>query len=154
MASSHSLCTPQWIGTPFPNVTWRASAPPLCLERYIVCKIMAPKLTSWHAYHGIWAHHNGVLHKSLPSDCLYVYSPITARQRLGINFTTATNTDTTIEELLDVSFCVRSVSYLRKVCGSVYPSIVARQRLLKQVSAATWNCWRRCFLCGSYIKGK
>jgi hypothetical protein len=27
---------------------------------------------TWHVYHGTWAHLNGVLHKSLPSVCLYV----------------------------------------------------------------------------------
>jgi hypothetical protein len=40
--------------------------------------------------------------------CLYVYSPIVARQRLGKNVTAATNTKETIEELLDPLFSMRS----------------------------------------------
>jgi hypothetical protein len=47
-------------------------------------------------------------HQSL---CLYVYPSIVARQLLGKNFTAATNTHVTVEELLDVSFSMRSVSY-------------------------------------------
>jgi hypothetical protein len=46
--------------------------------------------------------------------CLYVYSPIVARQRLGKNVTAATNTYA-IEDLLYVSFSIRFVSYLRKL---------------------------------------
>jgi hypothetical protein len=30
---------------------------------------------TWYVYYGTWAHLNGVLHKSLPSVCLYLYSP-------------------------------------------------------------------------------
>jgi hypothetical protein len=56
----------------------------------------------WYVYHGTWAHLNGVLHKSLPSVCLYVYRVIVAWQQLGQNATGATNTTATIEELLDV----------------------------------------------------
>jgi hypothetical protein len=38
---------------------------------------------------------------------------------------------------------------------SVYPPIVARQRLAEHVPAATKNSWRRRFLCGPCsIKGK
>jgi hypothetical protein len=47
--------------------------------------------------------------------CLYVYPAIVARQRLGKNVTAATSTHATIEELLDASFSMRSVSYQRKV---------------------------------------
>jgi hypothetical protein len=42
-------------------------------------------------------------------------SPTAARQGLGKNVTAATNTHATIEELLDASFFMRSVSYQRKV---------------------------------------
>jgi hypothetical protein len=45
----------------------------------------------------------------------YVYFPIVARQRFGKNVTAATNTQGTIEELLNASFSMRSVSYQRKV---------------------------------------
>jgi hypothetical protein len=61
----------------------------------------------------------------------------------------------TIEELLNASFFTRSVSYQRRVCGSVYFPIVAWQRLGKHVPAAMKNCWRRRFLCGPCrIKGE
>jgi hypothetical protein len=40
---------------------------------------------------------------------------ITARQRLGKYFPTATDTQTTIEELLVASFCKRSVLHQRKL---------------------------------------
>jgi hypothetical protein len=70
----------------------------------------------YHVYHGTCAHLNGVLHKSShQSVCLYVYPPIVARQRLGKNVTAAINTHATIEELLDTSFSMRSVSYQGKV---------------------------------------
>jgi hypothetical protein len=41
---------------------------------------------------------------------LYVYSPVVARQWLGKNVIAATNTHVTIEELLDASLSMRSVS--------------------------------------------
>jgi hypothetical protein len=62
----------------------------------------------------IMANLNGVLHKS-PNPhqyvCLHVYPPIVARQLLGKNVTATTNTHATIEELLDASFYMRSLSY-------------------------------------------
>jgi hypothetical protein len=60
------------------------------------------------------------VHNGIPfSDILvknYVY---VARQLLGIDVTPATNTQATTEELLAASFSMRSVSYRRRVCGSV-----------------------------------
>jgi hypothetical protein len=41
-------------------------------------------------------------------------APIVTRERLGKNVTVATNTHATIEEMLDASFCVRSVSFQGK----------------------------------------
>jgi hypothetical protein len=86
-------------------------------------------LNSWtnlyETYHGIWAHLNGVLHKSLPSSlcvCMYIL-PIVARQRMGKNVTAATNTHTTIEELLDASLSMLSVSYQRKVSEQFFPEL-------------------------------
>jgi hypothetical protein len=52
------------------------------------------------------------------SVCLYVYPPIVARQRLGRNVTQTTNTHATIEEILDESFSMRSVSYERTLDDS------------------------------------
>jgi hypothetical protein len=49
------------------------------------------------------------------SVCLYVYPPVVASQRLGKNVTATTNTYATVEELLDASFSILSVSYQRKV---------------------------------------
>jgi hypothetical protein len=81
-------------------------------------------------YQGTWTHLNGVLHKSLPSVCVLVcVSHIVARQRLGKNATVATNTHAKIDVLLDVSFSMRSVSCLRKVCGYFFPEIlVSKER--------------------------
>jgi hypothetical protein len=45
-----------------------------------------------------------LLHKSLPSVCVSVCSPIVARQRLGKNVTAATNMQETLEELLNAPF--------------------------------------------------
>jgi hypothetical protein len=55
------------------------------------------------------------------SVCLYVYPPIVARQRLDKNVTATTNAHGVIEELLEVSFSMRSESYKRKV-GDREPS--------------------------------
>jgi hypothetical protein len=63
------------------------------------------------------------INPSHQSVCLSVYPPIVTRQRLyikihvvarqqlGINITTATNIQATVEELLDVSFSMQSMSY-------------------------------------------
>jgi hypothetical protein len=60
---------------------------------------------------GTWAHLDCVLHKSLPiSLCVYVCIPL----RLSKNVTAATNIHATVEELLDASFSVRSMSYQGK----------------------------------------
>jgi hypothetical protein len=48
------------------------------------------------------------INPSLQSVCLYVYPLLVARQRLGKNFTAATNTQAAIKELLDMSFSMRS----------------------------------------------
>jgi hypothetical protein len=49
------------------------------------------------------------IHPSHQSLCLYVYPYNVAGQMLGRNVTAATNTHSTIEELLDASFLMRSV---------------------------------------------
>jgi hypothetical protein len=55
------------------------------------------------------------INPSQQSVCLYLYSTIVARQRLGKNIISATNIHTIIKELLEASFSVQSVSYQRKV---------------------------------------
>jgi hypothetical protein len=57
------------------------------------------------------------------SACLCVYPLIVARQRLSRNVITATNTHTTLEDLLDVS-SMRSVSYQRKVGDQFFPELL------------------------------
>jgi hypothetical protein len=61
----------------------------------------------------VMAHeHSSIVYFMNPSHqsvCLYMYPRIVARQRLGKNFTAETNKNTTIGELLDVSFSVRFV---------------------------------------------
>jgi hypothetical protein len=46
---------------------------------------------------------------------VYLYSPVAARQWLGKTITVAMKTLATIEELMDASFSMWSVSYQRKV---------------------------------------
>jgi hypothetical protein len=53
------------------------------------------------------------INPSHQSVCLYVYSPVVARQRLDKNVTAATNPHAI--ELFGASFSVGSVSYHRKV---------------------------------------
>jgi hypothetical protein len=53
-----------------------------------------------------------LFHHSL---CLYAYPFTVVRQRLGKNVIAATNTHATIEEFLNASLSMQSVSYQRKV---------------------------------------
>jgi hypothetical protein len=56
-----------------------------------------------------------LINPSKQSVCLHVHPSIVARQRLCINVNAATNTHATIDELLDASFSMRSMTYQRKV---------------------------------------
>jgi hypothetical protein len=49
---------------------------------------------------------------------------IVARQRLSKHVTAETNTHATIEELLDASFSMRSVSYQRQVGDQFFPELL------------------------------
>jgi hypothetical protein len=53
--------------------------------------------------------------------CMHVY---VARQRLGKYVTSATNTQTTIEEWLDFSFSMRFMSYQRKIRDYFFPELI------------------------------
>jgi hypothetical protein len=53
---------------------------------------------------------------------------IVARQQLGKHIPVATDTHAAIEEFLDASISVRSVSYEKNICVYILP-VVARQRL-------------------------
>jgi hypothetical protein len=56
------------------------------------------------------------INPSHPPVCLYVYPPIVYRQQLDKkNVTAATNRHAALEEILNGSFSMRSVSYQRKV---------------------------------------
>jgi hypothetical protein len=84
-------------------------------------------------YHGTWAHLNGVLHKSFSSVCVSVCVSLLSLQGNGsvkcippfgasigsVDTFPRQRIHTTIEELLDASFSMRSVSYQRRVCMSV-----------------------------------
>jgi hypothetical protein len=93
----------------------------LC-DHHAVCVFMYPPYQSlngwtilretWYVCHSNAAHLNGILHKSPShqSTCLYAYTLIIVRKRLGINVTTATNTHET-RELLEAPSSMRLVSY-------------------------------------------
>jgi hypothetical protein len=75
------------------------------------------------------------INPSHQSVCLYVYLPIVARQRLGGNVTTATNTHAKIEELLDASFSMRSGLYQRKVGDYFFRELLVLLTELSSFSA-------------------
>jgi hypothetical protein len=56
--------------------------------------------------------------------CLYVYPSTIARQRVSKIVTAETNTHTTIEELLGVSFSMRSMSHEWKVGDYFFPEFI------------------------------
>jgi hypothetical protein len=67
-----------------------------------------------------------------------------ARQWLGINVTAAMNTHT--QNVGRAVLCEIRVVSKESLWVSVYPPIVDRYRLGKEVPAATRDCWRRRFL--------
>jgi hypothetical protein len=75
--------------------------------------IMAPKFISTAYF----------INPSHQSVCLYMYTAIVVRQRLGKNVIAKTSTHATIE-LYDESFSVQSVSYQRKVSDYFYPELL------------------------------
>jgi hypothetical protein len=78
---------------------------------------MAADLTS-AAYFINLSHH---------SVCLYVYTRVPLLGNGSVDTFLWQQTHATIQELLEASFSVESGSYERRVCGSVYPPIVATQ---------------------------
>jgi hypothetical protein len=68
-----------------------------------------------------------VMHFIKPSHqfvCLYVYPPVIARQWLSKNVTAAMNTRAKIEELLEVSFSMWSMSYQREVDNWFFSELI------------------------------
>jgi hypothetical protein len=60
-----------------------------------------------------------------PTFCVSVFVfPYVARQPLGKHVTAATNTQTTIVQLLDALFSIRSMSYQRKVGDYFFPELL------------------------------
>jgi hypothetical protein len=103
-----SLQSP-WYASGYRIITFRRMCihPPLSTS-----ESLNQCLWKWYVYHGIWAHLSGILYNlSYRAVCLYVC----AKQRLGESVTPATNTHATVEELLDVSFSMWSVSYQRRI---------------------------------------
>jgi hypothetical protein len=87
----------------------------VCLwDRHAVSEFSpTPQLLNAWTNLGTWGHLSSVLHKSHQSVCLYVYSPIVARQRLHLKALPRQRKHA-IEELLAGSFPSRSVSYQKK----------------------------------------
>jgi hypothetical protein len=83
--------------------------------------------SSWNLvlYHGTWPHLNGVLHKFLPLVCVSnMCIPLIVSSNGSVNTFPRQRIRAAIEELLDTSFSLRSVSYQRRVyrfvCVSCY----------------------------------
>jgi hypothetical protein len=74
--------------------------------------------------------------------CLYAYPPVVARQWLSKNITTAMNTHTIIEELLDTSFSMQSMSYQSKVGDFFFPELLVFE-LDIEIRCAVRNCLNR-----------
>jgi hypothetical protein len=71
---------------------------------------------------GTSVHLNCVLQKYLPSVFVSIYvSPSVTRKVLGKNFTAATNTHATIDELLDASFSMRFLCRVKESMLLVLP---------------------------------
>jgi hypothetical protein len=71
---------------------------------------------TWYVYRGTWTHLNGILHKSLPrSICMCI--PPSLLGNGSIDTFPWQQIHATIEEFLEASFSIRSVSYQRRVCG-------------------------------------
>jgi hypothetical protein len=117
--------------------------------------IPEPIYETWYVYHGSWVYLNGLPHKSLPQDCMYIpwlsfqgngtvkcIPPFGARQRFRKHVPA---TMTTRSSRIVGPVVLYAVRVLLK--ESVGLPIVVRQQLGKDVLAAAKNCWCR-FLCG------
>jgi hypothetical protein len=74
---------------------------------------------TWYVYHGIWAHLNRLLHKSLQSVFAFVRVSLLSLLGDGSVNTFPRRVHATIEELLDASFSMSSIFYQRRVCGTL-----------------------------------
>jgi hypothetical protein len=64
------------------NQTYALSMPSL-YQPYQLLDARTNFYETWYVPRGTWVHLNGVLHKSLPTVCVYVRPLIVARQRFG-----------------------------------------------------------------------
>jgi hypothetical protein len=70
--------------------------------------------------HGIWTHFIGVLHKTLLPVCVSMCTLLSSLQNDLVNTSPRQRIHATIEELLEASFPIRSVSYEGRIRGSVF----------------------------------
>jgi hypothetical protein len=97
----------------------------ICRLMWSPCCLWVPTyklLNAWtslyetgYVYQGTWAHLNGLLHPPISLCFCMCIPPVVARQGLGKIVSAAANTRGTIEELLSMSFSMRSVLYQREV---------------------------------------
>jgi hypothetical protein len=84
--------------------------PYVCLSPYQLLNAWTSLYETWYVYRGTWAHLNGVLYKSLP--LVYVAVCVSLQLLLGNgSVKTLPWQRAYIEEVLDASFSVLSVSY-------------------------------------------
>jgi hypothetical protein len=67
---------------------------------------------TWYVYHVTWSHLSGVLHKSLPSVCVFICVSLPLPGNGSVPTFPRQLIHETIEELLNASFSLRSMSYL------------------------------------------
>jgi hypothetical protein len=87
----------------------------VCVSLYQLLKASTNLYEAWYIMAPAPISTAYYINPSHQSVCLYVYPPIVARQQLGKTVTAATTTHRTVEELLDASISVRSVSYQMKL---------------------------------------
>jgi hypothetical protein len=140
----------------------------VCVSPYQLLNAWTYLPETWYVYYGNWSHLNGVLHKSLPSICMYAcvslmslqgngsvncISPFGAKQRLGKHVPTATNTRN--DKRIVRRFIFYTVRVLTKESLWVFLCIPLSSLGKDSVKKFPKNFWRRRLLCVPYrIKGK
>jgi hypothetical protein len=137
----------------------------LCDLRPVLCLWMLPYellnawnnlYETWYAYHGTWAHLNGILYKSLPSVWVSVcvcplllkgnglvkcIPPFSARQLISKHVPAAMNTHNNRRIVGHVAFYAVCVFIRGESVGlTIYPPIIARWQLSKDIPIAMKNC--------------
>jgi hypothetical protein len=121
----------------------------LCIPPYQLLNASTNLYETWYAYHGTWAHFNGVLRKSLPSVCVSVcvsliplsdkgsvkyILPFFARQRLSKHVPAATNIHVRNDRRIVGRVIFYAVSFLSKegLWDSLYiPLLLLRNNSVK-----------------------